>query len=121
MTVSVIVLYTRRPDISPAEFKRYIEEVHMPIQKEVMGEYFPLSFPRKYLARIDSGAGDRLGAPSASRRHGDPTSPVVLVGSPDQLGWDMMGEMIFRDELHLQQCYATINRSVNLIIHPKFS
>jgi hypothetical protein len=121
MTVSVIVLYTRRPDISPAEFKRYIEEVHMPIQKEVMGEYYPLSFPRKYLARIDSGAGDRLGAPSASRRHGDPTSPVVLVGSPDQLGWDMMGEMIFRDELHLQQCYATINRSVNLIIHPKFS
>jgi hypothetical protein len=110
MTVSVIVMYTRRPDISPAEFRRYMEEIHMPIQKSVMGEYYPLSFPRKYIARVESGAGDRLGASSSSRKHADPAAPVVLVGAPAEIGWDMMGEMIFRDELHLQQCYATINR-----------
>ncbi|KAH7385484.1 EthD domain-containing protein [Phaeosphaeria sp. MPI-PUGE-AT-0046c] len=109
MTVSVICLYTRRADISPTEFKRYMEDVHVPIQKEVMGKHYPLSFPRRYVARIESGAGDRLGAPSASKKHGNPESPVVLVGTPEELGWDLMAEMIFRDELHMQQCYATIN------------
>jgi hypothetical protein len=28
---------------------------------------------------------------------------------PEDFGWDMIGEFIFRDELHLQQGYATIN------------
>lgn len=109
MTVSVVCLYTRRADISPAEFKRYMEDVHLPIQKEVMGEHFPISYPRKYVSRIETGAGDRLGAPSASKKHGNPASPVVLVGTPEELGWDLLVEMIFRDELHLQQCYAAIN------------
>jgi hypothetical protein len=109
MTVSVICLYARRADISPAEFQRYMEEVHVPIQKEVMGEHYPISYPRRYVARIESGAGDRLGAPSASRKTGNPASPVVLVGSPEDLGWDLLAEMVFRDELHMQQCYAAIN------------
>lgn len=86
-----------------------MEDVHVPIQKEVMGEHYPISHPRRYVARIESGAGDRLGAPSASKKTGDHASPVVLVGTPEELGWDLLAEMIFRDELHLQQCYATIN------------
>lgn len=86
-----------------------MEEVHVPIQKEVMGELYPISHPRRYVARIESGAGDRLGAPSASRKTGNPASPVVLVGSPEDLGWDLLAEMVYRDELHMQQCYALIN------------
>jgi hypothetical protein len=107
MTVSVIALYTRLPDLSPAEFKRYIEEDHMPMIKKCMGEHFPVTFSRKYIERVESGAGDRLGVSGASKKNADPTAPVVLVGG--QVGWDMMAELIFRDQLHLQQCYASMN------------
>jgi hypothetical protein len=105
MPISVIAFYTRRPDMSPTDFKKHMEEVHIPILKDVMGVHYPTSYPRRYPVRAESGLGKRLGAPAAS----NPTSPVVLVGSPSDLTWDMMGEFIFRDELHLQQGYARIN------------
>jgi hypothetical protein len=109
MSCSVIVLYKRRSDVSPSDFQKYMEDVHIPLMKEALGDQFPSSYPRRYVARIESGAGDRLGAPAASRKHGNPTAPVVLVGAPDDWAWDMMGEMMFRDELHMQQCYAMMN------------
>ncbi|KAH7072071.1 EthD domain-containing protein, partial [Paraphoma chrysanthemicola] len=109
MAISVMVLYTRRPDFSPDQFKTYMEHTHLPIIKEVMGTQYPVKYPRRYIERVQSGAGDRLGAPGASRKNCDPEDPVMLVGSPKTLEWDMMGEMIFRDELHLQQCLAIVN------------
>jgi hypothetical protein len=109
MVVSVLLLYTRRSDIGPEEFKRYMEDKHLPLMKQVLGDHYPASFPRRYLQRIESGAGDRLGTPSASKKTGDPAGPVVLVGAPEELGWDMWGEMVFRDELHMMQCYAAMN------------
>jgi hypothetical protein len=86
-----------------------MEDVHIPLMKQALGDHFPSSYPRRYVARVESGAGDRLGVSGASRKHGNPTAPVVLVGSPDEWAWDMMGEMMFRDELHMQQCYAMMN------------
>ncbi|KAF2027051.1 hypothetical protein EK21DRAFT_102805 [Setomelanomma holmii] len=109
MPLSVMVFYTRRPDFSPERFKTYMEQQHIAILKEVMGVHYPLKYPRRYVECVESGVGDRLGAPVASRRNGDPADPVVLVGSPKDLGWDMMGEMIFRDELHLQRGLAKVN------------
>lgn len=106
-----MVFYTRRPDLTPKEFRTYMEEKHMPVVKEVMGDLYPVDYIRRYVLRVDSGAGDRLGAPAASRRSSDTSAPVVLVGAPSELGWDMMGEMVFKDELHLQQNYAIINGS----------
>jgi hypothetical protein len=105
MPISVLAYYTRRPDFSPAEFRRYMEEVHIPILKDVMGVHYPTSYPRRYPLRTNSGLGKRLGVSSIT----DAATPVVLVGLPEDFGWDMIGEFIFRDELHLQQGYATIN------------
>jgi hypothetical protein len=87
MTNSVIVQYTRLPEISPDEFKRYMEEQHIPLMKDALGVHFPISYPRRYIARVESGAGDRLGL----QRHSDPTAPVVLIGLPEELGFDMWG------------------------------
>ncbi|KAH8723697.1 EthD domain-containing protein [Phaeosphaeriaceae sp. PMI808] len=109
MPISVIILYTRRPDFTTEEFKSYMETTHVPIIEEVMGIHRPITFLRKYVERVESGAGDRLGAPAASKKKTDPALPVVLVGTPEELGWDMMGEMIYRDELHLQQGYSAVN------------
>ncbi|KAF2818870.1 hypothetical protein CC86DRAFT_460804 [Ophiobolus disseminans] len=109
MPTSIIAYYTRRPDLSPAEFKNHMERVHVPIIKEVMGPLFPTTFTRRYVERVESGAGDRLGAPAASKKSADPTAPVVLVGSPSEITWDLMAELEFRDELHLQQGLAMMN------------
>lgn len=109
MPVSVLVFYTRRPDFTPAQFKAYMEDSHVPLIKEVMEPHFPLTYTLRYVVRVESGAGDRLGLPTASKKRADPDAPVVLVGSAGDLEWDAMGEMIFRDELHVQQGLATIN------------
>lgn len=98
MPLSVLLFYTRRPDITPSQFQRYMEDIHVPLIKEVMGLHFPQIYSMRYVVRVESGAGDRLGAPIASRNRAHADTPVVLVGSPDDLGWDAMGEMIFRDE-----------------------
>lgn len=111
MTVSAVLFYTRRADMSPADFKDYMERIHVPLITKAMGIHAPITYTRRYVVRVDSGAGDRLGAPCASTKSSAPTAPVVLVGSPDDLDWDMMGEMVFRDELHLMQGYGSVDTS----------
>ncbi|KAH5011363.1 hypothetical protein HBI75_202180 [Parastagonospora nodorum] len=112
MATSVIVQYTRAPETSPEEFKRYMEENHIPLMREALGIHFPASFPRRYLARVESGAGDRLGLP----RHSDGAAPVCLVGTPGEINFDMWGEMIFRDELHMQQCLVAMNSDAGQLV-----
>jgi len=111
MPTSITVFYTRRPDLSPTEFKAHMESVHVPLIKKLMGAHYPTTYLRHYVQRVESGAGDRLGASSASRKNAESAAPVVLVGTPGDLDWDMMGELIFRDELHLQQGFALLNSS----------
>ncbi|KAF2849637.1 hypothetical protein T440DRAFT_122730 [Plenodomus tracheiphilus IPT5] len=109
MPQTVLVFYTRRPDLTPAEFEAYMVRHHVPLVKEIMGPHYPQSFTLRFAQRVESGAGDRLGATTSSKKRANADAPVVLVGSPDDLGWDAMGEMIFRDELHIQQAMATMN------------
>lgn len=59
-----------------------------------------------YVERVKTGAGDRLGAVTSMTGRADPNDPVVVIGVPSELGWDAVGTMIFRDELHLQQALA---------------
>ena len=109
MPISVLAFYTRRPDVAPEQFRSYMEEHHVPLLKTVFGAHLPLSYIVRYPVRVDSGAGDRLGAVTSSSKRAGPNDPVVLVGSPSDLKWDCMGEMVFRDELHVQQGMAAMN------------
>lgn len=98
MPQSVLLFYVRRPDFTPAEFEKYMNERHVPLVKEVMGPHYPTSYTIQYVVRVDSGAGDRMGAPTSSTKRAPPDAPVLLVGAPEELGWDAVGEMVFRDE-----------------------
>jgi hypothetical protein len=109
MPISVIYFYLRRPDVTPEHFRSYMEETHVPLIKEVFEMHPPQSLRLRYIARVKTGAGDRLGAVTSSRGRADPDAPVVLVGSPKDVDWDAIGEMVFRDELHVQQCLAVMN------------
>ncbi|EMD93795.1 hypothetical protein COCC4DRAFT_65991 [Bipolaris maydis ATCC 48331] len=111
MTVTVMVFYTRRPEVTPEDFQSHIEQVHLPIYLEVFSENKPLSFTIRYTERVSSGAGDRLGAVTSMTGRAAPDDPVVLIGEPKELGWDAVSEMTFRDELHIQQCLSVMDGS----------
>lgn len=106
MTVTVLIFYTRRPEVTPEDFQSHLEEIHLPIIKEVFDEHQPLTYTMHYVQRVKTGAGDRLGAVTSMTGRADPNDPVVLIGQPSDLGWDAMGKMTFRDELHIQQALA---------------
>lgn len=109
MVFTVLIFYTRRPDYTPAQFKDYMESEYLPIVTDVFGPHTPITTTLRYVERCGSGFGDRLGATLASKNRNDKDAPVLLVGHPKDLGWDAMIEMSFKDELHLQQAYATTN------------
>lgn len=44
MTITVMVFYTRRPEVTPEDFQSHIEQVHLPIYLEVFSGNRPLSF-----------------------------------------------------------------------------
>lgn len=84
-------------------------ENHVPLVKEVMGSQYPVSYTMRFVVRVSTGAGDRLGATMSSKSRADGDAPVVLLGSPQEVDWDAYGEMVFRDELHLQQALALLD------------
>jgi hypothetical protein len=109
MTISVLAFYTRRADITPEQFRSHMEENHVPLIKAAFGPHLPVSYTVRFPIRVSSGVGNRLGAVTSSTGRADPNGPVVLVGQPSDMEWDCMGEMVFRDELHVQQGMAAIN------------
>lgn len=109
MSLSVLLFYKRRSDFTPEQFKAHMENEYLPLLKTTMGPHFPQSLTLRYVERVQSGAGDRFGATMSSKYRNPPEAPVVLVGSPSDVTWDCQCEMIFRDDLQLQQGYAVIN------------
>ncbi|KAJ4400711.1 hypothetical protein N0V91_008452 [Didymella pomorum] len=97
MALAILMFYARRPDFTPAQFREHIESKYLPIVKKVMGPHIPVMTTL------------RLGATLASKYRNDENAPVLLVGYPKDLEWDVMVEMSFKDDLHLMQGYAATN------------
>lgn len=114
--LSILLFYKRRADLTPEEFKSHIENNYLPILKSSFGIHYPKTVILRYAERVESGAGDRFGATMASKSRNPPEAPVVLVGSPSDLGWDCMCEMVFRDELQFHQAYAIINSEAGQVV-----
>lgn len=109
MTYTIVLFVSRKPGLSIADFKEHWEDKHVPLLKSVAGRAFPLSHTRHYVARVESGAGERAGVTSASGRRASAAAPVVLVGNEEDVAWDGYAELTFRDELHFQQFFALVN------------
>lgn len=109
MAILALLFYKRRADVSPAEFERYMIENHIPLLMEVMEQHSPQSYTVRFVARVSTGVGDRLGATTSSTSRAEGDAPVTLIGSPEDIAWDAQGEMVFRDELHLQQALALMD------------
>jgi hypothetical protein len=109
MPITLVVFYKRHSDFTPEQFQSYMEDNHVPLLKKAFGPHWPVSYNLRYVTRVKTGAGDRLGATVSSTARASADAPVVLVGSPEDLGWDAIGEMVWRDELHLQQGLAMMD------------
>ncbi|KAF2000884.1 hypothetical protein P154DRAFT_522159 [Amniculicola lignicola CBS 123094] len=84
MTFSVLLFITRKPTITPSDFKTYWDTTHIELLKSVGGEHFPISHTRHYIARPTEVAGSWPAA--------------VLVGTQDDFTYDGIAELVFKDE-----------------------
>lgn len=116
MSLAVLLFYKRRSDFTVEQFKTHMENTYLPLLKTTMGEHFPQSVTLRYVERAGTGAGDRFGATMSSKYRNPEDAPVVLVGSPSDVAWDCQCEMIFRDDLQLQQGYAVINSEAGQVV-----
>ncbi|KAF2193116.1 hypothetical protein K469DRAFT_745488 [Zopfia rhizophila CBS 207.26] len=107
MVYSIILFCSRKPGISPAEFKDHWENKHVPLLKSVTGPHFPLAHTRRYISRSEGGAGTLVGLSAGDDRTANP--PAVLVGNPEEIDWDGFAELTFKDELHFRKFFAIVN------------
>ncbi|KAI1406383.1 hypothetical protein F4819DRAFT_441425 [Hypoxylon fuscum] len=94
MAIKVLMLIYRKPDLTPAEFRKHYEDVHMPLTKKVAGDTFPLSHTRRYIPRATT--------PQDLSATTEKYPPVVLGGNPADVGVDCVTELVFRDKKHMQ-------------------
>ncbi|KAI1089477.1 hypothetical protein F5B19DRAFT_467166 [Rostrohypoxylon terebratum] len=89
MVIRVLMLIYRKPGLTPEQFRKHYEEIHMPLTRKVAGDTFPLSHIRRYIPR------------STSAQY----PAIVAGGEPEAVHVDCVTELIFRDKEHLQSYF----------------
>lgn len=84
MSYTVVSFETRKPELTPTEFQEYYDNTHVPIIKQAVGSSFPNSHARYYL-----------------KRQPDGVSPLVFIGSADNVDYDAIVIMTFESEQQL--------------------
>lgn len=81
---------TRKAGTTRSAFYTHNETIYAPLLQKAAGKVHPLSWNRQYHV-------DDAECPTGLSR-------ALIGGSADEgMDWDCMGEMVFEDELHLQQ------------------
>ncbi|KAF2829764.1 hypothetical protein CC86DRAFT_174605 [Ophiobolus disseminans] len=84
MSYTIISFETRKPDLTPAQFKEYYDHTHVPIIKKAVGSSFPTSHARYYL-----------------KHQPDGLSPLVFIGPAEKVDYDAIVIMTFESEQQL--------------------
>ncbi|CAI6340421.1 unnamed protein product [Periconia digitata] len=100
MTYSIVIFVTRKPTITPDEFKDYWENHHIPLLQSLTGDSFPRQHRRQYLARIERKG---FGGPANKDN-----PPLVLRGSPEDFDFDGIAELTWDDEDTFRKFYKAI-------------
>jgi hypothetical protein len=98
MTYGVLVCFSRKEGVSPAEFQSYFESHQIPLLKETAGDAFPVSHTRMYLKRSEDGD----------------CAADVLRGTQDDFKFDGVVLMQFADEAHFQKFIDTTHTDEQL-------
>ena len=87
MVFRFLLFITRKPTLSPVEFKTYWDTKHVELLKAIAGEHFPLTHTRHYIARTNQN---------------DSWPAAVLVGAQEDFTYDGIAELVFPDEAAFQ-------------------
>lgn len=90
MPYTIVTFETRKPELSPAEFEDYYDNVHMHVIHKAMGPSFPKSHARYYLKRQSDDPNDAKS-----------TLPLVFIGSIEVVHYDAIAIMTFENQQHL--------------------
>ncbi|KIX10706.1 uncharacterized protein Z518_01790 [Rhinocladiella mackenziei CBS 650.93] len=95
MTCRVLILVYRKPGMTPEDFKRHYETVHIPLVREIAGPTFPLSHVRRYIRRTKQPDGTY--------------SAALLSGVQGDFGFDAVSELTYEDEVAFRESFAAMN------------
>ncbi|KAF2828512.1 hypothetical protein CC86DRAFT_454286 [Ophiobolus disseminans] len=97
---TIILFITRESSITSKEFQDYYEQKHIPLAFSLLSEFWPTSFHRRYLARINRKG---FGGPANPDR-----PPLTLRGEMQELDCDCIAEMTWPDEKGFQHFYKKL-------------
>lgn len=100
MAYTILLFVTRKPGLSPEEFKDYYENVHIPLAQRLCAGTWPTKFTRQYLARITRKG---FGGPNNPDR-----PPLLLRGDAQDIDYDVVSEMTFESEHAFQNFYKRV-------------
>ncbi|KAF1959505.1 hypothetical protein CC80DRAFT_406193 [Byssothecium circinans] len=95
MAFSFFLFITRKPTLTPAEFKKHWDTKHVELIKSIAGEHFPITHTRHYIAR--------------PTEQNSTWPAAVLVGSQEDFTYDGIAELVFHDEQAFQTFFATVS------------
>jgi hypothetical protein len=93
MPFKALLFATRKPGITPIDFKTHYETLHVPLLQRLAGDNLPLSHKRTYLAR-----------PLAGEDNSYPAA--VVIGSQEDFFYDCITEVTFADEAAFKRFYG---------------
>ncbi|RAR07926.1 dimeric alpha-beta barrel domain-containing protein [Stemphylium lycopersici] len=108
MTYIIMLFVTRSHTLTSEQFRDHYEYRHIPLVHSLLRQCWPISFKRRYLARI-SRAG--FGGPANPDR-----PPLMLRGEMNELDCDCISEVTFQDEAHFHTFYRNIYAKENAAI-----
>lgn len=110
---------TRKAGISPSQFKIHMENNHIPLIQARAGESFPLSHTRHYIARTESS--DEAADPTVTENteRNSKTPATVWLGTQADFDYDVISELVFRDQSHVLAYRDAMNTPETLELRMK--
>lgn len=94
MTFSFLLFITRKPSLSPDEFKTHWDTKHVELLRTIAGEHFPLTHTRRYIARTS---------------HDGNWPASILVGAQEDFTYDGIAELVFPNEAAFRAFFAVVS------------
>ncbi|RDW72404.1 uncharacterized protein DSM5745_07576 [Aspergillus mulundensis] len=94
--ITIIILTTRKPSISPSTFRSSYDSF-VDLLKTLLGDTFPLSHRRSFIAHPESRPGVAMPPPWLAPPLRDPSRPTQQDVAAMETGFDCVAEMTFAD------------------------
>jgi hypothetical protein len=102
MPITALIYAYRKPGLSPEDFQKHYE-AHVELLKKLVGDKFPLSHKRNYIARTAVTT-----PPDDATTHNALTPATILRGQQTDFDFDAYAELTFADQASLGDFHALV-------------